>query len=566
MIGKKNLLYYFCFACMIFFLALGLFSFTKFSDFIINIIESNYLHRSFIKAFLWKGRIRTLFFLISGLFGIIYFFLNDIGKGCLSDYRVAFSKIKCLILENKCIVIIFSIIIFFVFFPIISFAVPFQDDFGRNFNGHRGWGLVDSRVLSEILSILVHQNFKLPQIAPLPQFISLALLLIGTIELSIALTGQISFFSLITSSLIFVTPFFIGNFSYQYDAPYMTLAIDCVIFPFVLLSIDKKKSFCINSVIFLIAACMLYQAAINVYLVLSGFIFWKKFISKTDEKSFSFLGYAVLALIIVLVSYKCVFSFPIENKNNRYYSVVLDSNFLISVFNNIKSFIKYSLLYYGNSFSKFLFICGIFVFIFESVRHSKINAFVTIIFSILGLSIVYILSFGFYLAFSKTLFSPRAFMGFNVIMPCLFLLFSCEFKYKKIASLLVGLVFYSNVCFFYTFANCLKVQQSYVDFRTTLLLSKLNDVCDSNKVYNIAFRGTAGYSDEIKQEMCQYPVIEDLIPEFYTGTGWGHYLFASNNFIIKELEDIPAMPKIYETKYFDIYKDDLNILVYSKSN
>lgn len=314
------------------------------------------------------------------------------------------------------------------------------------------------------------------------------------------------------------------------------------------------------------AACMLYQAAINVYLVLSGFIFWKKFISKTDEKSFSFLGYAVLALIIVLISYKYVFSFPIENKNNRYYSVVLDSNFLVSVLNNIKSYIKYSWLYYGNSFSKFLFICGIFVFIFESVCHSKINAFITIIFSILGLSIVYILSFGFYLVFSKTLFSARAFMGFNVIMPCLLLLFSCEFKHKKIVSFIIGLIFYSNVCFFYTFANCLKVQQTYVDFKTTLLLAKLNDVCDSDKVYNIAFRGTAGYSDEIKQEICQYPIIRDLIPEFYTGTSWGHYLFAFNNFIIKELEDIPAMPKIYETKYFDIYKEDLNILVYSKAN
>lgn len=235
---------------MIFFLALGVFSFTKFSDFIINIIENNYLHRSFRKAFLWKGRIRTVFFLISGLFGIIYFFLTNMGKNCLSDYQVAISKVKCLVFEKKYIVIFFSIIIFFVFFPIISFAVPFQDDFGRNFNGHRGWGLVDSRVLSEILSIIIHQNLELPQIAPLPQFISLFLLIIGTIELSVALTGRISFFSLITSSLIFVTPFFIGNFSYQYYAPYMTLAIDCAIFPFVLLSINKEKSFCINSVIF----------------------------------------------------------------------------------------------------------------------------------------------------------------------------------------------------------------------------------------------------------------------------------------------------------------------------
>ena len=68
-----------------------------------------------------------------------------------------------------------------------------------------------------------------------------------------------------------LSPFFLANFSYRYDSPYMAFSLLVCVIPF--LFKEENKHFIISSVISLFFMCISYQASSGIYIVTS-YLFW----------------------------------------------------------------------------------------------------------------------------------------------------------------------------------------------------------------------------------------------------------------------------------------------------
>ncbi|VEI48582.1 Uncharacterised protein [Actinobacillus equuli] len=148
-----------------------------------------------------------------------------------------------------------------IFFRISSYHLAdiyYIDDLGRSIVGSRGWDNF-SRFSSNFLSSILNMSVRLTDISPLTQIISIIILSISSLILVVIFSKKSSYFTLLGSTFLGLSPFYLENMSYKFDSPYMTLAILASLLPFLFIR---------NSIIFIIVGiCSLllmyttYQAA-----------------------------------------------------------------------------------------------------------------------------------------------------------------------------------------------------------------------------------------------------------------------------------------------------------------
>lgn len=165
-----------------------------------------------------------------------------------------------------------------VFFPYNFSRLFYHDDIWRAAEGSRSWiGL--GRYVSEFLSILIHNNIEIQDIAPLPQIISVFIMSFTTVLLTYILNGKKLILFRLWLWLRFLFHLSLRRiFSYRYDCVYMVIAVLLPVFPF--LFRDNIPAFVFSSIVFLILDCMSYQAGTSVYIILAIFFVASKFSMK----------------------------------------------------------------------------------------------------------------------------------------------------------------------------------------------------------------------------------------------------------------------------------------------
>lgn len=533
------------------------------------------LHRSLRDPERWLEIIKHCSYIVMCFIGIMYT-LNYVKKGQILKQEIV-SETKKFFLElnhKRVFIILLSIMVFyyFCFFKIIDADFYYADDIWRSDSGSRSW-IGFSRYISEFLSIVFHTNVYLPDIAPLTTFISILLMSVTTILLSIILNKEkIHVLQLLSISLAFIAPFFAQNFSYRFDSPYMVLSILFPVIPF--LYIANYKVFMFTSIISLILCCMSYQAGSSIYILLTIYIATRRWLQKKSYPEIgAFIGFAATAFIIALFLFKILFMNTMTNSSDDYFSTIIRPS---SILPNSISYMKNTFYLFGGLWTKASLILVVVVSLFVNVKRSHQNRILTACVLCIIFTVAYILSFGAYLVFERTLMAPRAFIGFNVFIALIcYSIFDMQHVKKNkeliysslILILPVVALIYGCVVFLYAYGNCLSKQKVYQTFRTELLLADIQKFADHTQKINISIQGSIGLSNGISVTAKEYPLIQQMIPCLPSeGSIWNESLFNTYNFIFEDtgLPLNQKYPELISTYYHTIFGENNHFYIQLK--
>lgn len=541
-----------------------------FGNFAVSVAEK-YLGRTLRDAPRWMEVVMHCSFI--GIFVVlITVFLSfvPLGKkiaGYIKNEYGLFHK------ELKMSRVIFVSAVVFVFYllcfsRIILADFFYHDDIWRAAEGSRSWiGL--GRYVSEFLSILIHNNIEIQDIATLPQIISVFIMSFTTVLLTYILNGKkIDFIPALALTPVFISPFFAQNFSYRYDCVYMVIAVLLPVIPF--LFRDNIPAFVFSSIVFLILDCMSYQAGTSVYIILAIFFVASKIISYEVSEDLSatspqekkklavFLGASVVSFAIALVLYKILFVNSKSFDPNFYADAQIS---VTSIIPNTAEYIELCAKDFGGFFTKFSFAVVSVLAIILCVKNSKCNKFFAFVVAVAAYILGLIFSFGSYLVFKQPLYEPRAFMGFNcfVAVVCFVLVKQVLFFEKNsrlIKCIFVPVLLYGCMVFLFTLGNCMSVQKKYQSFRMSVLMSDLDDFIVSDKDFDLTFSGTIGMCNGNEIAVKNYPVIRKLVTVLPSANSiWNDDLMKFHNIEIEENSSAvkPEWPLLRSTVYHDIY-------------
>lgn len=194
-----------------------------------------------------------------------------------------------------------------------------NDDLERSITGVQAWDDY-GRHLSNFLSGMIHTSSNLTDISPLPQLIGLVLVALSAVIMLHLVTGkrQFSWWELVLTIPVGLSPYFLQNLSYRFDPPYMTLSVLAATLPFLFQKAASWTRIILSSLAILVVT-MTYQAGLSVYLVLAiflGFKGWyegKPFRDLLHEWLISGAGFVIGVLLFRFV----FFSQPNEHFSDR---------------------------------------------------------------------------------------------------------------------------------------------------------------------------------------------------------------------------------------------------------
>lgn len=455
---------------------------------------------------------------------------------------------------------------FLCFYKIISADFYYADDLWRSYDGSRSW-IGFSRYVSEFLSIVLHTNFYLSDIAPLTQFLAIAVMGFSTILLAWLVTGgQITMLSMAICSLLFLSPFNAQNLSYRFDSTYIALS---ALFPLVPFLFRKDgKVFVFVSIICLILCCMSYQSGTSIYIVMAIFFATSMWLEKDSyRKIFTFVGLAVASFAFALIMFKLLFMNTLEDISNLYYS----TSFSLEVIpRNISTYLQTTSRLFGGLWIKLFLGISLIVAFVQGIKASRQNKIATCLF-LLGMAVLaYILSFGPYLIFARTLFAPRALTGFSMLVTLVgisiykntLLLWKDKKPWGGFVPVLCLL--YGCVVFQFAYGVALAEQRQYQDFRTDILIADLAKYAKSTEKSYVSFSGSIGLSEGMQVNVETFPLIAELMTVVPSGGGiWNDDLLTSYNFNCEDeyLSENPGWPLLTSSRYHDIYGEGNHFFV-----
>ncbi len=508
----------------------------------------------------------TIAMCVIGLVGYLCFtnrgngFVKQIGQEGSPFFQFVATRKFCCLLLGICV------FYFLCFYKIVAADFYYADDVWRSYEGNRSW-IEFSRYVSEFLSIVLHTNFYLADIAPLPQFLAIGIMSVTTILLAWLTTdGKVTVPSVLVCSLLFLSPFNAQNFSYRFDSTYMALSTLFPMIPF--LFMKNAKVFVFTSIIGLILCCMSYQSGTSIYILLSMYFAISRWLQKKAyQEIFSFAGLAVLSFAVGLVLFKLLFMNTIEDSADSYFSASVSIG---AIPQNIAKYIMTTTSLFGGWWIKLFLVMSLMMAFFLGIRVSCQNKFATGIF-LVGMGILaYILSFGVYLIFSRPLLASRALTGFSMLVTLIGIsvyknAWSLSDERRRRSPLVPVLcLLYGCIVFQFAYGVALAEQKQYQDFRTDILIADLGKYAQVGQKNYVSFSGSIGLSDGMQVNVDTFPLIAELMTVVPSGGGiWNDDLLTSYNFNCEDeyLSENPGWPLLTSSRYHDIYGEDNHFFI-----
>ena len=537
---------------------IGLFPF--FQSFIIN-LGSSYLGRQLDSTW-WMPRLRIFFSMIIFLIlTVIFFVYTNFGLIIFKDIKNQFTDVfKCIGAKGNRRFFIFIFAIFVIgIFTIIRANYSYIDDMGRAAQGYNhldNW----SRFLSGALAVFVHASPTLMDISPLPQFFACLILAFGAFIFAYTVTkGKLTWLSCIATLPIGLSPYFLENLTFKFDAPYMALAVVFGIIPF--LFISNRKAFVVVSFFGTLGTCLTYQSASGVYIVLTIFFAFLFYFEKKWElkKVFSFFATSAISYILALMVFRIFFMV----NDNSYASTGMfgASEIVLGCLSNVKKYLSYLYTDLGQSVFFVFFILTI-VFCLLRILELKEKRIFLFVFMIVSLGLMMSLSFGAYLALKTPLWNPRAFAGVGVVLAAFCMLAVCgENKIlRRYSGIVITIFCYIMLVFAVCYGNTIAQQKEYNFLRTNLLITDLADICSDMNEVKLHINNNFETAPTVSTAAKILPLAKRLCNGIFGDNRWGyHYLsqyFHFNFLKVKENIDDSDFPILKENTYHVIKGKD----------
>ncbi len=513
-----------------------------------------------------------------GLMGILFilafdfFFITNMGRKIITDFVSQAKEILKYINENKKYLFILMALYALSYFTIIraNFANIIIDDMGRQIEGAREW-MNFYRYIDEIGSIFIHTSKKLMDIAPLTQFIAIFFLSLSSFfAIKIFNKGNFTIPACLISLLIGIFPYFLSNFSYRYDSPYMALSILSSIIPF--LFFEKKSLFIFSSVTCLLVMCMTYQASSGIYIIMSIFCVIYKWLLENEnfKEILKKTGICILCYCVTLLSFYLIFSFTSETE------IYVDESIKISaIIPNCINYIKTFVADFNKTpilFLSFIIILLSIVLLVKNSKQNKIFSTLSILFLIL-ISIP--LSFGIYICLANPSDHPRGMYGIGIFIALLSLIVYNQFQnnstlLKVISGISLTCLVYCNIAFSFAYGNAQAEQKNYINFRATLLLNDLANIVEkSEEPAQFVFNGDIGHAAIVQNMIDVYPVMSKMVDTGLKADRYSTFVLESMNFFRlvsgNQQEFTEDFPIVFENQYHKIQKKGNKYIVTYKN-
>ncbi len=431
------------------------------------------------------------------------------------------AKIRQLIKLKYRILFVFCIYIIGVFALLIA-NFNYIDDMNRILYGtfaFSWWNRHTSTIMASILSLNTEYFLA---IFPYSLFISIFILALSSIILLKVIDNKLinSKIALLASVGIGLSPYYLENLSYKFDAPFMALSVFVSIFPF--LFIKYKKIFIIISIICLLIMLTSYQASSGIYMMISIFLAFKQILKNNNKEAINIIIISCVSYFIVGILYLMLYRPEASYANTN---ILPLKYLLIGLDKHITQYIQtlYSDWGGGNRVYLHLILGFAVIFIIKSVSNAKINKSIALLLSIAAIMVLFVLSFGLYLIIVTPTFTPRSFVGFGVFITilCIYSIY----KGKMLSNILVVLFIHFLIVFANYYGQSLKAQNDYQTFRFIIVLNDLGKFINTghmniNSTFNIQVLGNSGVNPVIAKSQIHYPLIKRLTPNLQHEWDW----------------------------------------------
>ncbi len=447
------------------------------------------------------------------------------------------------------------------------------DDQWRALLGVRGW-MDWSRYMTTALSFFVQPTPKLTDMSPLPQLLAVGLMSLAGLVVIYTLTGrkEIRWPFLLAALPMGLSPWFLGCFSYKFDAPYMALSVLVSVLPFVWWEKDEKN-FYISSFLCLLAMITSYQAAAGIFVISA--LFHASFSWLRGEKEKTILLWLIRGALIyaaaLLIFKVFLMRPPIEN----YFSLELVSlaelprvflqnaeDYLQTVWKDLNWVMK------GTAAVVLLF------WLLHVGRATKRNRLLTLLAALVFLFATAVLSYGPYLLFDKLFPYPRGLLGMGVWFSFILISLLSTTDGKGPVKWLALLAAWQLMAGATAYGNALADQKRYADFRVRLVVQDLNTLhltADAAVQYHIA--GDIGHAPLVRNAENEYPAVKRLIvPTFSEGDIWTTFYFYFYHDLALHAEKegnanvYADLPVVLENQYHKIQTDGKDVLILLKES
>jgi len=428
-------------------------------------------------------------------------------------------------------VVIFCLILLF-FYNILTTNYYYIDDLGRSLEGYSGWSR-NGRPLADLFFYVISFGSPLPDISPIPQVLGIA-----SLSLGIYLTGKTylgkynrSFLVYLLCLPIALSPFYLENMSYKYDAFPMSLSVLCAMLPFVI-NIKGKTALFLICVVSLLVSLSLYQASMNIYIIYTILYVMMYFKKGSDIEGFKSIGISIAALVVSYEIYSFFISpYFIEGDYNIQHSQISSMSFndlQAAISSNFKSFcfllstsMSIPLLVLTLCSAALAIICAVKL----CVRKSDSAGIIRILRNIIILAsplLVLIMIAGPMLLLQSAVVSARVFVAFGVII-VFYNILACWMLgvHSKILWAISALYLAYMLGAAFSYGNALDNQEKFDNVVISTIISDLNNNGLANAKY-ISFVGRLPISPEGRVAINKYPFLMHLVHPTIDGRwSWG---------------------------------------------
>lgn len=410
---------------------------------------------------------------------------------------------------------------------ILRANVAYIDDMGRIAQGYHEWDTFN-RYLSTFFSNLIHMDWYLTDVSPLPQLLAAMILAAAGVIMIHAVSGstEISFWSLIAALPLGLSPYFLECFSYRYDAPYMALSIFFSLLP-ALWARRGGLPWALAAAAGALGMCCTYQAAAGIFpmLVLQLWLLRRVRQEGSLTERLHFVLYAAAGYLAGLLVFRLVFMHPTDPGLYAVTEVPPIGELLPSTVNNLR---LYFALVLHDFRPEWQMMTGLTALCFIGVQaaHAKKNRLGAALLALAVTVLMLLLSFGVYPLLREPIFSPRAMYGLGMFFCCIGIPLSLEkLPAARAVPLFLSFAFFT---FAFSYGNALRVQQDYTDFRIQAVVQDLQELepIQAGTEPHLQLIGGIGYAPAIRSMPSNYDLLRRLVPVTFDGKWlWGKYTF-----------------------------------------
>lgn len=371
-----------------------------------------------------------------------------------------------------------SIIIGVYFIPIFIYGNLYRDDNARAVYQYMGWDLDGRPVTNEIMYWMNLGN-GLTDIAPLSYIISIILcaLCCSVICSKILNNGSLSI--IVSSTFLFLSPFFLQNISYRFDILTMSMSILFGVIPFSITNCKEKWYSRKMSVFILSALCVqlilnTYQASLPVFYgsILLGFI--------ANQNLRKYCLTMIFGGTISLIIYKVIIS-PIYvgggYAGDRAETIELSKGSIRHVIDNIYEIKGILSILHGEYVTYFL-VPVFFVFLISMLLFLlKLTKSINNVFLFLISLAAFLSSFLIFFVLKKPVYELRMmiWVNFIIMMASVISVYYIE-KTKQLKNISFVLVAPVALLFFSIMSNYSNMQRLYSKYEESLVSAIYSDV------------------------------------------------------------------------------------------